>query len=599
MLEVKDRKFYLDGKEFVIHSGAFHYFRALPEYWEDILTKIKAAGLNCVETYTCWNLHEPHKGTFDFSGRLDLARFIETADKVGLKVILRTGPFICAEWENGGLPSWLLKKEYGIRMRCYSEPYLTHLKDWFSVLLPKIVPYLDSHGGPVIAMAVENEYGSFGDDFRYLKFVEDIYKNEGIDCLLISADGQRKYHLGTGSSGPHIVRGVDGGSADGLFNGLRDDEPRFTTEFWAGNFTDWGFPSGTKIPNEHTKAAFNSFVDQGASFNIYMFYGGTNFGFTSGANANIGGYKPVTTSYDYDAAITEWGGYTERYFDMREAMARCDGYKEETLPASPHLQTIGDVLLTQSASLWDNPGIGRHFKSQTVEPMEEFDQIEGYIVYKKTLTYDAELDCIKIRGLHDRAIVYVNGEVVGIRMRDEDESVIELSETLKAGDVIEVFVENMGRICYGEETFIGDRKGITEAVVLTYKPDGVNVRNPGKIVFDWEISCYDMADISGVGYRDGIKAKCPAFFRGTFRAAGKDSCFIHFPSFKKGIVFVNGFNLGRYWERGPQTSLYLPGVLLKEENEIVVFETDGITDTPRVVIDDEPAFRGRHPEIFV
>ena len=160
MLTVKNKKFYLDGEEFKIQSGAFHYFRALPEYWEEILTKIKAAGLNCVESYTCWNLHEPHKGEYNFSGMLDIERFIKTAEKVGLKVILRTGPYICAEWENGGFPSWLLKKEYNVRLRCNTEPYLTHLRDWFHVILSKIRPYLDVNGGPVVAMAIENEYGS-------------------------------------------------------------------------------------------------------------------------------------------------------------------------------------------------------------------------------------------------------------------------------------------------------------------------------------------------------------------------------------------------------------------------------------------------------
>ncbi|MGN0180648.1 MAG: beta-galactosidase, partial [Monoglobaceae bacterium] len=311
MLTVKNKKFYLNGEEFKIHSGAFHYFRALPEYWEDILKKIKAAGLNCVETYTCWNLHEPHKGEFNFSGMLDLEKFIQTADRVGLKVILRTGPFICAEWENGGFPSWLLKREYNIRFRCNTEPYLTHLKDWFHVLLPKIRPYLDINGGPVIALAVENEYGSFGDDFTYLKEVEQIYKNEKMDCLYIAADGNKDYHLSTGKSGNHIVHGMDFGGvgtidAFNIIDKYDADSPYFTIEYWAGNFTNWGFNECTHIPDEVVRQSVNNFVDIGASFNIYMMFGGTNFGFTNGAQGNLswmkGEYNPVVTSYDYDAA---------------------------------------------------------------------------------------------------------------------------------------------------------------------------------------------------------------------------------------------------------------------------------------------------------
>lgn len=263
------------------------------------------------------NLHEPHKGEFDFSGMLDVERFIRTADKVGLKVILKTGPFICAEWENGGIPSWLLKKEYNIRFRCNTEPYLTHLKDWFHVLLPKIRPYLDVNGGPVIAMAVENEYGSFGDDFSYLKEVEQIYKDENMGCLYIAADGNKDYHLSTGKCGNHITHGMDFGGVATIdsFNVIDkydENAPYFTIEYWAGNFTNWGFPECTHISDEVVRESVNTFVKLGASFNIYMIFGGINFGFNNGAQGNLSWmeyeYNPVVTSYDYDAAISEWGG---------------------------------------------------------------------------------------------------------------------------------------------------------------------------------------------------------------------------------------------------------------------------------------------------
>lgn len=183
-MEKRNNKFYLNGEEFRIKGGSFHYFRCLPEYWDEIMKKIRGAGLNTVETYTAWNMHEPKKGIFDFSGMLDLVRFIRLAEENSLKVILRTGPFICAEWENGGLPPWLLKKEYNIKFRCNSPEYMRHLKDWFGVLLPKIRPYLDTNGGNIIALALENEYGSFGDDFSYLAEIEKIYRENGIYCLL-------------------------------------------------------------------------------------------------------------------------------------------------------------------------------------------------------------------------------------------------------------------------------------------------------------------------------------------------------------------------------------------------------------------------------
>lgn len=607
MLTVKNKKFYLNGEEFKIHSGAFHYFRALPEYWEDILKKIKAAGLNCVETYTCWNLHEPHKGEFNFSGMLDLEKFIQTADRVGLKVILRTGPFICAEWENGGLPSWLLKREYNIRFRCNTEPYLTHLKDWFHVLLPKIRPYLDVNGGPVIALAVENEYGSFGDDFTYLKEVEQIYKNEKMDCLYIAADGNKDYHLSTGKSGNHIVHGMDFGGvgtidAFNIIDKYDAASPYFTIEYWAGNFTNWGFDECTHIPDEVVRQSVNNFVDIGASFNIYMMFGGTNFGFTNGAQGNLswmkGEYNPVVTSYDYDAAISEWSGYTQRYFDIKEAMERDHGKADIEVPKSPVLQNVGTVQMTESAALFDNLHIGQRHKSVTVESMEEFDQIGGYILYSKVMTYDAELNAIKIVGLHDRAHIFVNKKLAAVRMRGEDESVIELPYNLKTGDVIDILVENMGRICYGEDTYFGDRKGICGGVFLTNRKNG-ELRNPGKAAFNWDITCLEMDNIEGVRFKSGINTEYPLFFRGTFNAKGNNSCFIHFDNFAKGVVFVNGFNLGRYWDRGPLEALYVPGAILNDENELVIFETEGLKGSPNVEINDICGIPNHHKEIIV
>lgn len=276
------------------------------------MKKIKAAGLNTVETYTCWNLHEPQKGIFNFDGMLDLEGFIEVAAVEGLKVILRIGPYICAEWENGGLLAWLLKKEYNVSLRCNTPEYMSHLRDWFGVLLPKIRPHLDTNGGNVIASAVENEYGSFGDDLSYLREIEKIYRENGIDCLLIAADGSKPYYLSTGRSGTHIVSGTDfGGRGERedftSLDAFDPDAPYFVLEYWAGNFTDWVFSKCTRIDNEDVRETLRLLDENNVSYNIYMMYGGTNFGFMNGAQTNQlgGGYHPVTTSYDYDAALSE------------------------------------------------------------------------------------------------------------------------------------------------------------------------------------------------------------------------------------------------------------------------------------------------------
>lgn len=606
MLTRKNKKFYLDGEEFVIRSGAFHYFRALPEYWEDIMQKMKALGLNTLETYIPWNLHEPKKGQYDFTGTLDLVKFVRTAEQVGLKVLLRAGPYICAEVDNGGLPAWLLKKEYNVRLRCKTEPYLTFLKGWFDVLLPMIKPLLDTNGGPVIALAVENEYGSFGDDFEYLKEVEKVYRDAGMDCLLFNSDGATRYHIGTGRPGIHMTAAVDFGEIASYekfrpVDEFDPDAPHFVAEYWCGNFTDWGFAENAKVAPEVTQKTFDYFASTDTSFNIYMVFGGTNFGFMNGAQDCVmgeGRYCPVVTSYDYDAAISEWTGYTEKYAIIQQALKKYYPNGMPEMPKSPKLQTVGKVAMTQSAALFDNLQIGRTQKSVVAEPMEEYDQATGYILYKKTFDYDTECNAIKLKGVRDRAYVFLNGKLIGIRMRSEDESPMKLDYHIRTGDTLEVLVENMGRLCYGEELMAGDRKGITEGIILS-RHWGGDVHHPGKMLFNWDVTCLEFEDISGVQYQPHTETPCPAFFKGTFKAENRNSCFVHFENFTKGLIFVNGFHLGRYWERGPLTALYIPGKLLKEENEIVIFEAEGLKGEPSVEINAVNGIDNHQPEVIV
>ena len=607
MFTYKDKKFYLDGKEFKIRSGSLHYFRAFPEQWESLMQKYAAAGLNCVETYIAWNVHEAKQGQFNFSGIADIERFIKTAEKVGLKVILRPGPFICAEWENGGLPTWLYK-DGNMRLRCKSEPYLTHLKTWYGVLFSKIKPYLDANGGPVIAVALENEYGSFGDDFEYLSEVENIYKEAGLDCLFFSSDGDDEIFLCTGSH-DHVIKAIDFACSDidmdvhfaPTDKYLDGKAPYFAAEYWGGNYTHWGNDQCYTCSNEDFAKNMRQFVEMGASFNDYMFFGGTNFGFMNGANifVNDFGYLgvpnvfhaknpsallPTMTSYDYDAALTEWGDYTEKFFIVRDLLEKENGAPLPPLPPEPEFQDIGEVELKCSASLFDNLQIAENYKSKTVESMEYFDQSYGYIRYRKTMAYDAPYDYIELDGIRDRAQVYINGELIGTRMRGFDESRITING-LKKGDVIDVFVENLGRVNFGISTYKGDYKGITNAILFS-----------NRVMFDWDVSCFEMQDVSKVNYECGAAAKCPAFFKGEFKAEPNKECFVHMDNFTKGIVFVNGFNLGRFWDVGPQSALYIPGPLLKENNEIVVFESDAVKGKASVKITSQHGLKGKRPK---
>ena len=608
MFTYKDKKFYLDGKEFVIRSGALHYFRAHPDMWESLLLKYRAAGLNCVETYCAWNMHEPKQGQFKFEGICDLERFIKAAEKADLKVILRPGPFICAEWENGGLPTWLYD-DPNLRLRCVSEPYLTHLRNWYMVLFDKIRPYLDANGGPVIAVALENEYGSFGDDFEYLSAVENIYKQAGLDCLFFSADGDEEIFLCTGSH-EHVIKAVDFACSDIEMSVhfeptdkyLGGKAPYFAAEYWGGNFTHWGDEVCYASSNADFEKNIRQFIEMGASFNDYMFFGGTNFGFMNGANTytddfgyfgganvfhdvNPNTYLPTQTSYDYDAALTEWGDYTEKFYIMRNLVQAAENKPLPPIPPAPEYQDIGVVKLTKSAHLFDNMQIASTYKSKTVEPMEHFNQCYGYIRYRKVMGYDAPYDYIELDGLRDRAHVYINGKLIGIRLRSQDESRIYFEGGLKKGDVIDVFVENMGRVNFGLMTYKGDKKGILNAILLS-----------NRVAFDWEVSCFEMENIDSVVYKDGTNEKCPAFFMGEFEAKEGAECFVHMDNFTKGIVFVNGFNLGRYWEVGPQSALYIPGVLLREKNQIVIFETDALKGEASVEINSKHGLYGKANE---
>ena len=303
MLTCDETSFRLHGKKFHIYSGAMHYFRILPQYWEDRLQKLKAAGFNTVETYVCWNLHEPQKGQFDFSGRLDLVRFLETAQKVGLYALVRPGPYICAEWDFGGLPAWLLR-ERDLRLRCSDPRFLGHVADYFRVLLPKLLPLQCSRGGNLLALQVENEYGSYGNDKTYLRFLRDLIRSCGVEVPLFTSDGPASSMLSGGTvegAWPTVNFGSGADKAFQALERLSGRGPRMCTEFWCGWFDHWGEKHHTRDTAEMLRE-LSLLLEQDASFSLYMFHGGTNFGFTAGANQYIR-YNPTVTSYDYDAPL--------------------------------------------------------------------------------------------------------------------------------------------------------------------------------------------------------------------------------------------------------------------------------------------------------
>lgn len=593
MLEIKSKKFYMDSKPFDIYSGAMHYFRTVPEYWEDRLTKLKAAGFNTVETYVCWNLHEKKPGEFDFSGILDIEKYLEIAQKVGLYAIVRPGPYICAEWDFGGLPAWLLKDK-NMQIRCMYPDYLKCVERFYKELLPRLVPHLESHGGNIIAMQVENEYGSYGNDKDYLRYVEKLTRDCGIDCLLFTSD-ENTNNMISGGSLPDIYKVLNFGSRSRTaFNVLKDfenDGPNMCGEFWCGWFDHWRDKHHTRNSLEIVNE-IKGFIDNGASFNIYMFHGGTNFGFTAGANHNQGhGYEPTVTSYDYCAMLTEWGDYTPAYHAVRKLLCEKQGIEPPELPESPKLQSIGKVELTETASLFENlDNIGEKHHVPVPEGMEYFGQNFGLIYYETTLKGKYNASPMYVKNVHDFAEVYFDGEkktsidrtlysVEGkttlkdvIFKKKKGESSPFLMPALSGERKIGVLVDTMGRVNYGGNML--DRKGISDIYLGIQR------------LMNYDVWTLPLDNLDKLKYSSSVKKDEPVFLKGSFKTDSKADCFIHLDGFNRGCVYINGFNLGRFWKVGPQKSLYIPGTLLKDENEIIVFNIGGYSK-PTVSITDK------------
>lgn len=593
MLEIKNKKFYMDSKPFDIYSGAMHYFRTVPEYWEDRLTKLKAAGFNTVETYVCWNLHEKKPGEFDFSGILDIEKYLEIAQKVGLYAIVRPGPYICAEWDFGGLPAWLLKDK-NMQIRCMYPDYLKCVERFYKELLARLVPHLESHGGNIIAMQVENEYGSYGNDKDYLRYVEKLTRDCGIDCLLFTSDGNTNNMI-SGGSLPDIYKVLNFGSrsrtAFNVLKGFENDGPNMCGEFWCGWFDHWRDKHHTRNSLEIVNE-IKGFIDNGASFNMYMFHGGTNFGFTAGANHNQGhGYEPTVTSYDYCAMLTEWGDYTPAYHAVRKLLCEKQGIEPPELPESPKLQSIGKVELTETASLFENlDNIGEKHHVPVPEGMEYFGQNFGLIYYETTLKGKYNASPMYVKNVHDFADVYFDGEkktsidrtlytVEGkttlkdvIFKKKKGESSPFLMPALSGERKIGVLVDTMGRVNYGENML--DRKGISDIYLGIQR------------LMNYDVWTLPLDNLDKLKYSSSVKKDEPVFLKGSFKTDSKADCFVHLDGFNRGCVYINGFNLGRFWKVGPQKSLYIPGTLLKDENEIIVFNIGGYAK-PTVSITDK------------
>lgn len=565
--ELGEQDFLLDGEPFQILSGALHYFRVHPEQWRDRIHKAREMGLNTIETYIAWNAHAPTPEEFILTGGLDLARFLDIIADEGMFAIVRPGPYICAEWSNGGLPAWLFRDPAtGIRR---NEPtYLAAVAELYDHLEPVIRPRQIDTGGPIILVQIENEYGAFGADPEYLREIVRLTRRIGVTVPLTTVDQPIDEMLRNGGL-PDVLRTASFGSRPlERLATLREHQPTgplMCSEFWDGWFDHWGEHHHTTSAVDAAKD-LNDLLSIGASVNIYMFHGGTNFSLTNGANLT-GRYAPITTSYDYDAPLDESGEPTEKYWAFREVISRYAPVParrtvERTVP-----ETV-TVRLERMTPLWaitDDLGEPRQLDSPPTA--DELEHYVGFTLYE--VQVDQRDDAVlTIHEVRDRAQVFVDTQPVGVLNRDHNESML----AFPAGPAarLRVLVEDLGRVNYGDR--IGEKKGIVGGAWLSGEP-----------LLGWTVQPIDLErlDVIDAALETGRAVEGliagPAFASGTFEL-NDSSVDRHLDTsgWGKGIAWVNGFCLGRYWSRGPQRTLYVPSPVLRVgTNSLVIFELHG------------------------
>ncbi|MFC8763832.1 beta-galactosidase family protein [Streptomyces sp. NPDC057193] len=567
---VGDEDFLLDGRPVRLLSGALHYFRVHEDQWAHRLGMLRAMGLNCVETYVPWNLYAPEPGRYGDVGAL--GRFLDAVERAGMWAIVRPGPYICAEWENGGLPYWLTGP-LGRRVRTLDPEFLEPVEAWFRRLLPQVVERQVDRGGPVVLVQVENEYGSYGSDRGYLEWSAELLRDCGVSVPLFTSDGPED-HMLTGGSVPGVLATANFGSgAREGFATLRRHQPSgplMCMEFWCGWFDHWG--TGHAVRDARDAAdALREVLECGASVNVYMAHGGTNFAGWAGANRagelHDGPLRATVTSYDYDAPVDEAGRPTEKFWRFREVLA---AYAEGPLPEVP--EPPARLGAPVSAALGDWAPLGRVLGvlggEETVTPVpptfEELGVDRGLVRYRLTVPGPRQPYPLSVTGLRDRAVVYVDGLPAGVL--DAEEAV--LAEPVPGSTVVDLWVESLGRVNYGPR--LGEPKGITGGVRHERQyVHGVRARG-------LRLDAFEAAAVDKVRFGSAADSRGPGLYRGTLEVTGAGDAVLRLPGATRGFVWVNGFCLGRYWAVGPQDALFVPGPVLREgANEVWVLELEG------------------------
>lgn len=555
-IAISNGRFLLDGRPFRFISGSMHYVRVPHEYWRDRLRMARAMGLNTICTYVFWNVHEPRSGEYDFSGRCDVGRFIRTAQDEGLHVILRVGPYSCAEWDFGGYPAWLLKDSETL-VRSRDVRFMRMARRWLARLGREVAPLQWPRGGPVLAVQLENEYGSFGDDHAYMQEVRAAIEGAGFDAgIRYTNDGIAELPAGSLPGVP--VAGSIGDPRTDMpaLARFRPGNPTMAGEYYPGWFDHWGEPHH-EVPGDGPARDIAWMLDNGYSFNLYLFHGGTNFGFMSGANYSAETpYQPTTTSYDYDAPLAEGGYPTPKYDLLRSTIAAHAGVTPPPVPAPPARIVIPEFSFAESAPLADL--YGAPIPSKRPRHMEAFDQAYGYIVYRTQVAGPLK-GALQLREMRHYAVVSIAGKRVGDLDRRLGQSSVDLE--IPAGEhTLDVLVENGGRVNYGRK-LVFERTGITQSATLG-----------GKELTDWHIFTVPMNDLRALRFGPGT-SDSPAFYRGWFNVEDRGDTYIDSRMFGKGSLWINGHHVGRFWSIGPQYALYVPATwLVRGRNEAIIFD---------------------------
>lgn len=565
-------EFMLDGKPFQIISGEMHPARIPVQYWRHRIQMAKAMGCNTISAYIFWNYHEIEPGVFDFqTENHNIAQFIRIVQEEGMWVLLRPGPYACAEWDFGGLPSYLLSIP-DIKVRCMDPRYTQAVERYVKNLALQVKDLQVTKGGTILMVQVENEYGSYGNDRTYMQWMKDLWLKNGIEVPFYTADGAAQFMLEAGSL-PGVAIGLDPGTNAGNFaeaTKISPNVPSFCSELYPGWLTHWG----EKWQRPDTKALLNDvkwLMDNKKSFNFYVIHGGTNFGFWAGANTNgATSYLADLTSYDYDAPINEMGQVTPKYYALRKLLAKylLSKQKLPPVPASNPVIEIPEITFTQTASVWDN--LPAAIQSSQPKPMEMYGQKSGFILYRTKLIGHKSGN-LKITDLHDYATVFVDGKYVGKLDRSKTENTIDLPQSSGKNPQLDILVEGMGRINFAE--YLVDRKGITDHASLN-----------GMTLMDWQVFPlpFDEGYVNNLKFSKDEATRPGIFFKGEFDLTSTGDTYLDMSLWEKGVVWVNGHNLGRYWNIGPQRQLYCPAPWLKKgRNEIVIFDMHQLL--PKVV----------------